>query len=262
MVSTIFALGIALVIPAVAAAPSPPPVAALKAPENIVGGTPARAGEFPYIVSLSRRGRGHFCGGSLLNENTVVTAAHCVVEADAGSTLVRAGSLRASGGGVQVGAASFIVHPNYRGSPEGGSDIAIIKLAQPIRAGGNIAYATLPAAGSDLRGGTLVEVAGWGATTRQGTMPSDVLLKVEVPAVERTSCNRAWNGRVDRTMVCAGEVNGGEDSCYGDSGGPLVDARSRVLVGTVSFGKPCAQPNSPTIYGNVGALLGFVKGNM
>lgn len=83
------------------------------------------------------------------------------MEADPGSTLVRAGSLRASGGGVQVGAASFIVHPGYRGSPEGGSDIAIIKLAQPIRASGNIGYASLPSAGSDLRGGTLVEVAGW-----------------------------------------------------------------------------------------------------
>lgn len=156
MLFDLFALGVALLVPAAAAAPS----GDIKPREDIVGGSPARAGEFPWIVSLSRQGR-HFCGGSLLNERTVVTAAHCVANADARSTRVRAGSTRASTGGTQVGAATFISHPGYRGSPEGGSDIAIIKLAQPIRAGGNIAYAKLPESGSDVSGGTQLEVAGW-----------------------------------------------------------------------------------------------------
>ena len=83
---------VALAIPALCSAlPSPK----WQMPPPIVGGEPAAAGDFPYIVSLQRNGR-HFCGGSLLNANTVLTAAHCTVNQNATNFQIRAGSLVSS----------------------------------------------------------------------------------------------------------------------------------------------------------------------
>lgn len=79
--------------------------------------------------------------------------------------------------------------------------------------------------------------------------------------MDRETCNEAY-GAIDDTMVCAGKAEGGEDACFGDSGGPLVDLESGVLVGAVSFGEPCAQPNYPTVYANIGGLLDFITANL
>ena len=128
--------------------------------KQIVGGELAELGEIPYIVSLSGPDGAHFCGGSLVNEDTVVTAAHCFVNTGYTDAFIRAGSILASTGGTRVVSSQVIIHPNYTRTTSS-SDLAIIKLAEPIQAGGNIAYISLPEPGSDLAAGTNVQVAGW-----------------------------------------------------------------------------------------------------
>lgn len=160
MASKVSYVAVASAFVALAAAlPAVPPPDFTTAKE-IVGGEPAALGEIPYIVSLSRADGNHFCGGSLLNENTVVTAAHCVAGLGPTDVFVRAGSILASTGGTRIGSSDVISHPNYDPNASS-SDIAVVKLAEPIAAGGDIAYISLPAAGSDLAGGTTVQVAGW-----------------------------------------------------------------------------------------------------
>ncbi|KAG9229455.1 serine endopeptidase [Amylocarpus encephaloides] len=229
--------------------------------ESIVGGTTAAAGEFPYIVSLSRSGS-HFCGGVLLNANTVVTAAHCSVGQSASNVRVRAGTLTWASGGTQVGVTTIIVHPSYN-SARIDNDVAVWKLATSLQTSSTIGYATLPVQGSDPVSGSLTTTAGWGTTSQNsGSLPA-ALRRVDVPVISRTSCRSSYGtSAVTTNMFCAGLSTGGKDSCSGDSGGPIVDASTKVLLGLVSWGNGCAQASYPGVYTRLGQFVTFVKSYM
>ncbi|KFA55225.1 hypothetical protein S40293_09853 [Stachybotrys chartarum IBT 40293] len=211
---------------------SPPSLEA----NQVIGGELARAGDFPFIVSLSHATYNyHMCGGSLLDANTVITAAHC------------------SFGGTVGGVSRIIIHPEYGLPAFGNNDVAIYNLSTPIRTSSTIGYATLAAPGSDPIAGSLSQVAGCYSTD---------LLKVTVPIVSRSNCtNNSGPDRVTDSMVCAGLSQGGKDACQGDSGGPLVDSSKR-LIGLVFCGTGCALPNYPCVYTRVGAVRSFIDANL
>jgi trypsin len=228
---------------------------------KIVGGEPAEAGEFPSIVSLQLDGF-HFCGGSLINSNTVLTAAHCSVDYPASDVTVRGGTITSSSGGKLVSVESITVHPNYDDQTFE-NDVAIWKLAAPIKSCSNgVAYATLAESGSDVEAGTELTVAGWGTLEEGGDSPEE-LMKVTVPAVSREDCNAAYSeGQITDVMFCAGTEQGGLDSCQGDSGGPIFDDATGVQVGVVSWGNGCARPGVPGVYARIGALDDFISANI
>lgn len=228
--------------------------------QEIVGGELANAGDFPFIVSLQRSGS-HFCGGTLVNANTVITAAHCSTGQSASAVTVRAGSLKRNTGGTLVRVSRIVIHPSYAASRYN-NDIAIWKLATAIPTSSTISYASIAASGSDPAAGSSSQTAGWGTTSSGGsTLPVD-LRKVTVPIVSRTTCQSNYGtSAVTTSMVCAGLAAGGKDSCQGDSGGPLVDA-SKTLIGVVSWGEGCAAPNAPGVYARVGALRAFIDANL
>lgn len=260
-------LVVALAVPAIciaAAIPTPQDPVEPEFPEGgqdeIVGGVAAAAGEFPYIVSLQRSGS-HFCGGSLLNANTVVTAAHCAVGQSAASITIRAGSNSRTSGGTVVRASSIRISPSYTSSTFD-SDVAIIKLATSIPTSSTISYVSLPAAGSDPAAGSVATVAGWGTLSSGGQSLPVNLQKVDVPIVSRTTCRSNYGqSAITNNMICAGLTQGGKDSCQGDSGGPIVSA-SRQLIGLVSWGEGCAAANKPGVYTRVSAVLSFINSNM
>ncbi|KAL1596847.1 hypothetical protein SLS59_007588 [Nothophoma quercina] len=243
-----------LMASAVSAAPTP------QDSVDIVGGTVAAAGDFPFIVSLQQSGS-HFCGGSLLDSRTVVTAAHCTVGQTASALTVRAGSLNRNSGGTLVRVSSIKVHPSFSSSTLN-NDVAIWKLATAIPTSSTISYATLPASGSDPTSGTTTTVAGWGTLTENGSSPT-TLRKVDVPIISRTTCRNNYSvSEITDNMVCAGVAAGGKDSCQGDSGGPLINSSTRQLVGIVSWGDGCAQAGKPGVYSRVGTLLSFINANL
>ncbi|KAI8931485.1 hypothetical protein NX059_011151 [Plenodomus lindquistii] len=260
-------LFVALAVPALciaAAIPTPQDPVEPEFPEDgqdeIVGGVTAAAAEFPYIVSLQRSGS-HFCGGSLLNANTVVTAAHCAVGQTASSLTVRAGSNSRTSGGTLVRVSSIRINPNYVSSAYDG-DVAIFKLATAIPTSSTVAYVALPAAGSDPAAGSVATVAGWGTLSSGGSSLPTNLMKVDVPIVSRTTCRSNYGqSAITTNMICAGLTQGGKDSCQGDSGGPLVSA-SRVLIGLVSWGEGCAAAGKPGVYTRVSAVLSFIQSNL
>ena len=208
----------------------------------IVGGEAAAAGDFPYIVSL--QSGSHFCGGSLLNANTVLTAAHCSTSTAPSSVSIRAGSLDSTAGGVTANVAEIIIHPGYVASTFE-NDIAIWKLASPVAEGGAVGFASLPAAGFDPADGAILTVAGWGAISEGGPGSDTALQKVTIPVVDRDTCNAAYGGSITDVMFCAGVSEGGLDSCQRDSGGPIRDDATGVVVGVVSWGTGCAVRTNP-----------------
>ncbi|MBB5826743.1 S1 family peptidase [Micromonospora carbonacea] len=210
---------------------------------NVVGGTPAAQGEFPFMVRLSMG-----CGGALYSPTLVLTAAHCVSRTGANT------SITATLGVVDLQSASRITvrsnyvyrAPGYNGS---GKDWALIRLATPVTG-----LATLPIATSGAYDSGTFTVAGWGAA-REGGAQQRYLLKATVPFVSDSVCSANYGGDIiPAEEICAGYASGGTDTCQGDSGGPMFRrdaANAWIQVGIVSWGNGCARPNYPGVYTQV-----------
>jgi trypsin len=215
---------------------------------RIVGGTPATPHEFPWTVDV-RRGS-HYCGGSVINANWIVTAAHCATVGANQYTIVAGDhNIAQNEGPEQTRQVTRIVrHPQYSGSTFA-NDIALMELSEPLTLNDQVKAATLPPQdwNPDFSGDAVV--AGWGALSEGGSSPT-TLYKVTVPLVTNAVCNSNYNPngyQIDDTMICAGE--GGKDSCQGDSGGPMMCGEN--LCGIVSWGIGCARPGYPGVYSRV-----------
>jgi trypsin len=218
----------------------------------IVGGEEAAKGEFPFIVSLQDRD-GHFCGGSLVGDSWVLTAAHCLV--GSGPTEIHVGlHNRTAGDGEVFRPAAILRHPSYSGRTLD-YDFALIRLD------GRTEVEPVTFELDELAGPLNLITAGWGMTQeRGGEMPS-ILQKVTVPYVSRDRCSAAYPGQITDRMICAGFDQGGKDSCQGDSGGPLVFERDGklVLAGVVSWGEGCARARKFGVYGKVSAIQDWIR---
>jgi len=204
---------------------------------RIVGGTEVDPAcpdcKYPFMVSVQTNSGWHFCGGSLVREDWVVTAAHCMEGESTSGTVVKIGLHNVNGttGSETRYADQIIVHPNYSGWSLN-NDYALIHLTQPS------SFEPIQLVTSDSHDDEPVmsTTMGWGATSSGGGS-SQVLLEVDVPIDD--SCGSYSNSEITNNMICAGDGNGGEDSCQGDSGGPLImtnDEGEYELIGIVSWG--------------------------
>ncbi|XP_039746144.1 trypsin-2-like [Pararge aegeria] len=235
------------------------PINATKGSDDhfIVGGQNVTIQEFPYqAYLLLKRGRQFFqCGGSIISTRYILTAAHCLT----GTTKViaRVGSTDSDIGGTQYTSRDFKSHPRYRRATFD-YDIGYIRFEAILIDGVNTAIVTLAENGAPIRSGTILTVSGWGATEEDGSV-SENLMAVQVPVVSNARCRQSYNTITPR-MICAGEPEGGRDSCGGDSGGPAV-TNERVQFGIVSNGIGCARPGIPGVYTNVASLRDWIRRN-
>ncbi|MGA5553709.1 S1 family peptidase [Streptomyces lavendulocolor] len=234
----------------VLAAVSLQPTNASAAPQPVVGGTQAAQGEFPWMVRLSMG-----CGGSLLTQQIVLTAAHCVSGSGNNTSITATAGVvdLQSASAIKVRSTKVLQAPGYNGK---GKDWALIKLARPIN------LPTLNIATDTAYNSGTFTVAGWGAT-REGGGQQRYLRKATVPFVSDASCQQSYgNELVPGEEICAGYIQGGVDTCQGDSGGPMFrrdNAGAWIQVGIVSWGQGCARPDYPGVYTEVSTFASAIK---
>ncbi|KAJ8267761.1 hypothetical protein COCON_G00129330 [Conger conger] len=209
--------------------------------DKIVGGYECEPHSKPWQVSLNSGY--HFCGGSLVNENWVVSAAHCYksrVEVRLGEHNIR----KTEGNEQFIRSSRVIRHPSYD-SWNINNDIMLIKLSEPATFSSAVQPVALPT--SCAPAGTMCTVSGWGdtMTSNDGTR----LQCLEIPILSDDDCKSAYPGMITPAMFCAGYLQGGKDSCQGDSGGPVVC--NGELQGVVSWGYGCAERDHPGVYARV-----------
>ncbi|MEW5964984.1 MAG: serine protease [Pseudomonadota bacterium] len=254
----------ALSIVAAAAALVPAPLSAAEEVKlggrRIVGGEKADIKDHPWQVALGSKGLlgvKQWCGGSIIAQDWVLTAAHCF------DYSTKPGDFRAKSGQSEFKAGAWIeidqvfLHEGYDRKTKA-NDIALVRLKAP-HSGRIIPMASKS---TSLRVGQSLEVTGWGQTSEGGSV-SGHLMKASVPYVDNSTCNEpaSYHGEVRESMMCAGRREGGIDACQGDSGGPLVlrGSSGPVLVGVVSWGEGCAQKLKYGIYTRVASYRDWIQ---
>ncbi|KAM8924300.1 trypsin-like isoform 2-T2 [Pelodytes ibericus] len=216
--------------------------AALDEDDKIVGGYTCAKNSVPYIASLYSGY--HFCGGTLVNSQWVISAAHCYK-----SLQVRLGehNIGASEGTEQFISSSKVIRHTGYNSYTLDNDILLIKLATPAILNAYVQPVSLPS--GCVAAGTTCLIAGWGNTLSSGSNYPNHLQCLDAPVLTASQCSNAYPGEITGNMICIGYIEGGKDSCQGDSGGPVIC--NGQLQGVVSWGYGCAQRNYPGVYTKV-----------
>ncbi|KXJ23493.1 Plasma kallikrein [Exaiptasia diaphana] len=236
-----------------------------KGNERIVGGKIAKKNSWPWQITIKLKGGFHYCGGSIIKPNWIVTAAHCFEEhpnpehykVTAGEHNLR----KDEGDEKEFDLEEIIKHSEYnelRGH-EFDYDVALLKLKGNITYDEKIRPVCLKT--QSFPSGTNCSVTGWGYLKENSGRKPSRLRQAIVPLVSQRDCQRAYRDATER-MLCAGYPQGDIDSCKFDSGGPLVcknKSGAFELVGVVSWGIGCALPRKYGVYANMDKLTEWVE---
>ena len=248
------------------------------ASEDIIGGYPIYdIREVPWQVGLLEPEQDIqcFCGGSIINEQWILTAAHCLyyenwlgnsVKRKTDELYVFANSSNLNSGGIIYDVIQIIEHPAYDEQTLD-NDLALLQLSQPITQmtpNQHITAMDINEYNNLNTLGTELLVTGWGATSTTGQNPSDILMRASVNVKNHVACINNYQvigDIITDNMVCASGYN--TDSCFGDSGGPLytvIDDRG-ILVGITSKGGPnsCADDKLFGVYTNVFNYIDWIN---
>uniref|UniRef100_A0A8C2WUS0 Zmp:0000001329 n=1 Tax=Cyclopterus lumpus TaxID=8103 RepID=A0A8C2WUS0_CYCLU len=231
---------------------------------RIVGGVLEKPGGSPWQVLVCRSDGYGFCGGTLVSDRWVVSAAHCLEQTADHVTIGDYDKRRPDPGEQVIKVQKVFVHPHFH-SFTFDSDIALLYLARPVVRSPTAVPACLPDPHlsrylEDNRG----VVTGWGVTHYLGRSSSRFLRKVTLPVISYRDCIASTEQVITDNMFCAGYLDVGMDACSGDSGGPfVVNYRGTwFLTGVVSWGEQCAQRGKYGVYARLGNFLNWIKDTM
>uniref|UniRef100_A0A3Q3MF55 chymotrypsin n=2 Tax=Mastacembelus armatus TaxID=205130 RepID=A0A3Q3MF55_9TELE len=225
---------------------------------KIVNGQTAVSGSWPWQVSLQDGTGFHFCGGSLINQYWVVTAAHCRVSAGNHRVILGEHDRQSNTEPIQVKSIfKAFTHPFYN-AQNFNNDITLLKLSSPVQMTSRVSPVCLASSSTNIPSGTTCVTTGWGKTGQ--TSSPRYLQQTALPLLSPAQCKQYWGqSRITDAMICAGAS--GVSSCQGDSGGPLVCEYNGVwsLVGIVSWGTSNCNVRAPAVYARVSYLRNWIN---
>ncbi|XP_046959593.1 trypsin, alkaline C-like [Vanessa cardui] len=233
--------------------------------QRIIGGSVTTIGQYPSGVALlySWTGLNHVqaCGGTIINNRSVLTAAHCVIGDPVGRWRSRVGSTNANVGGIIHSTSRIIVHPSYNFATLD-NDVAVLQIFGSFSFNDNVQASQIAGANYNLGDNQPVWAIGWG-TTSVGGRPSEQLRHVQIWTVNQATCRTRYaelRRTVTDNMLCSGWLDvGGRDQCQGDSGGPLF--HNGVVVGVRSWGEECALARYPGVNTRVSRYTAWIQSN-
>jgi len=234
--------------------------------DKIVGGTEAKPGDWAWSCSMLYNAR-HICGGSLINEQWVITAAHCVSSLTASLYVWECGLHdRNNKESWVVRLPSSVVHRHESyNSRLIQNDIALFKLATPFTSYNNYVLPACYPATTDTHENQQSWAMGWGTLFSGGSV-SAKHMQVQMPILTDAACKVKFGGTNNmldtKTQVCAGVTGGNKDTCQGDSGGPLVVKHADgywYLIGLTSWGYGCGDGG---VYTRTSAYRSWVEGKI
>uniref|UniRef100_A0A3B5LT41 trypsin n=1 Tax=Xiphophorus couchianus TaxID=32473 RepID=A0A3B5LT41_9TELE len=222
---------------------------------DIIHGEKAPANSMQYMVSVQNKW-GHVCGGFLVRQDIVITAAHCAEDEPVRVVL---GTHKLSKRNMSpVNIEYFCKYPTYK-SVGLGDDIMLLKLSRKFPLNNRVKIISLPtSSNANLRDGQICSVAGWGQTGPHHAIVDDLRV-VNVSILNPQLCRDIWGDDFPSNVICAGGYNTDKGFCQGDSGGPLVC--NGVAVGVVSFNKRanCNYPDVPNVYTDISKYLQWIN---
>ncbi|KAL2820292.1 trypsin-like serine protease [Aspergillus granulosus] len=222
------------------------------ADKRIIGGSEITIKDVSYQAAIFAYG--NFAGsGSIINHNTIITAAHCISGPTPDKLNVRVGSSSYNSGGTLLNVSNITKHPLFNQPVVFENDIAILTLAENLTYGDSVQPLSLPTLGIPgfPNADAEVFVSGWGNTQASGMLQTQ-LRGVTVNILNQTECEARYRDYVipiTDGMFCNGVQGGGKGPCQGDSGGPVV--LNGVLAGIVSWGLGCGSEQRPQVSTNV-----------
>ncbi|XP_078531206.1 granzyme A-like isoform X2 [Lissotriton helveticus] len=213
---------------------------------EIIGGTEVAPHSRPYMA-LIRDKRPVICGGTLIKDGWVLTAAHCNIKKT--SKVILGVHFRCKKEAEQqtFTIKQSIPHPSFNRNTRD-NDIMLLQLNKKVKRSKAVCPFPPPGKGADVKERTVCEAAGWGLRNSEDEKPSNALMAVNLTVVSRTTCNDHYKSKpiITMNMLCAGDKHGGKDTCDGDSGGPLIC--NRELRGITSFGPRICGQKKPAVY--------------
>ncbi|XP_037907477.1 trypsin alpha-3-like [Hermetia illucens] len=216
---------------------------------RIIGGKLSKPGDVPSVVAIVTLSMTQFCGGTLITQKHVLSAAHCMVYHKNPKKVLVVGSKivlpkRRTKGTFEV--KKIINHPGFN-RKSFRNDFAILELLPKLKMSRLLKVAHMVAKRPPA--GTTCEIAGWGYADEDADEPSTKLLIAQIGIRPDSDCSKPPVNSNPKYDICAGVKSGAKDACYGDSGGPLLCKGK--LAGVISFGIGCGRKGLFGVYADV-----------
>ncbi|KAL0266543.1 UNVERIFIED_CONTAM: hypothetical protein PYX00_009053 [Menopon gallinae] len=231
---------------------------------KIIKGQDANEGEFPYMVSLRRKGDGrHACGGSILTKDWVLTAAHCCAVGNENNLTIYSGSIYLDRGGIYHPISKIEMHKQYDANNRWRNDVCLIRVATPFVFTDKVQQITLPPQNWPVNAGDRISISGWGYTNPvqgQQTVPNRLQKATAFRALNNDQCGWETGTSMFPGYLCVRGGERGQGICNGDSGSPLT--KNGVQVGLSSWVfLPCGS-GKPDFTARVPNYINWIKENL